>query len=110
MKKKEKLNLIDQYVEIYRCLFNCKQAVIFAENKEILSTINTLTEESLILKNLIEKMFQEEKMFDDSLLLLKMQLDQTLESTDKKNYYSIEKIQSKLNLIQKELNLQQKST
>ena len=60
VKKKEKLNLIDQYVEIYRWLFNCKQAVIFAENKDILSTINTLTEESLTLKNLIEKMFQEE--------------------------------------------------
>ena len=74
---KLKLNLIDNYISIYRILYYCKK--VLCEQKENLTNeqINiffNLCDQTLDLKLKYEEAFKKLKMIDDSFLLLKQQL------------------------------------
>lgn len=71
---RQKLNLIDNYVAIYRILFHCKELLSLPLSKENISTINRLCDQTLDLKHKYECAFEHFKMVDSSLLLLKQQL------------------------------------
>lgn len=80
IKKKQKLNLIDNYIAIYRILYNCK-IILTNKNSTFLedetSKIQKLCDQTLDLKNKYENAFFKLKMVDDSFLLLKQQLNES---------------------------------
>lgn len=79
VKRKEKLNLINNYVDIHRCIFDCKYSIINENcNPKNLENLLKLTDQLIELKKQYEKIFNTEKMMDDSLILLKMQLESSI--------------------------------
>lgn len=82
IKAKQKLNLIDNYVAIYRILYNCKM-LMQSSSATGLSSIQKLCDQTLDLKTKYETAFEKFKMIDDSFLLLKKQLTDCKIYTDK---------------------------
>ena len=80
MKKKEKLALIDNYIELHRVIFECKDAIKHCENVNSLIELKNLSISLIDLKQLYEKTFLKYKMLDNSLILLKQQLEDALKS------------------------------
>ena len=80
-KNKAKLNLIDNYIAIYRVLYNCKVLLVRNAEKATLEStkkaqnLQKLCDQTLDLKLKYEKAFEKLKMIDDSFLLLKKQLN-----------------------------------
>jgi len=77
MKKyKLKLNLIDNYIAIYKILYNCRQILFYESNHYNIDTleIQKICDHTLDLKTKYEKAFKELKMIDESFLNLKEQL------------------------------------
>jgi len=107
LKNKAKLNLIDNYVEIHRCIFECKNAIKLSKDVNTLKNLNELCSSILQLKKLYEKAFVELKIMDDSLILLKMQLEKVLKNPpdvlENKKIHSIEFLTNKKNLLEKDL-------
>ena len=105
LKRKDKLNLIDNYVEIYRCIYESKNAILKEKELSTLENLNKLCEDILSLKKLYENTFEKLKMMDDSLILLRMQLESTLKTQPKNpsRIYSYEFLRNKTNLIEKTL-------
>lgn len=74
----KKLNLIDNYIAIYRVLYNCKSLLMSEEitkNKDNVLKIQKLCDQTLDLKSKYEGAFAKLKMIDPSFLLLKQQLN-----------------------------------
>jgi len=106
LKRKDKMNLINNYVEIYRCIFNCKQAILRqSENFEILQKLEILCHDVLKLKSLYEEAFKEHRMMNDSLILLKMQLEDALKNPPNMTtkIYTFEFLVNKKNLLERDL-------
>lgn len=106
MKNKVKLNLIDNYVEIHKCIFECKNSIKCSTDVNILKDLNELCSSILKLKEVYEKTFVELKIMDDSLILLKMQLENALKNppqSENKKTYSIDFLTNKKNLLEKDL-------
>lgn len=70
--RKQKLNLIDNYVAIYRILFHCKELLLASHGDT--SIINNICDQTLDLKHKYECAFEHFKMVDPALILLKGQL------------------------------------
>ena len=82
LKSKEKLNLINNYIEIYKCIFDCKQSILKEENNaEKLASLTQLFDELITLKKLYEEIFVKQKLMDTSLILLKQELEETLQQS-----------------------------
>jgi len=97
MKSYQKLDLINNYVEIYKCIFDCKQAIIHSSEESTIKKLSEFYNELINLKTIYEKTFIEKNIMDDSLILLKMQLDSALNNPPNlsKKEYSLEKLISK---------------
>ncbi|MBQ7351389.1 MAG: hypothetical protein IJW59_00770 [Clostridia bacterium] len=74
---KLKLNLIDNYIAIYRILYYCKHLLTAPTNysKTEVENIQAICDQTLDLKSKYENAFKELKMIDNSFLLLKQQLN-----------------------------------
>ena len=106
MKKHDKLNLIDNYVEIYRVIFECTQAIKNCKDIETLKNLSELCISTLNLKKLYEKTFKDINMMDDSLILLKMQLEDSLKNPiipQNKKIFSFEFLLNKKKILEKYL-------
>ena len=80
LRSKHKLNLIDNYVAIYRVLYHCKQLLTQSHrnnSNEELSQLHNICDQTLDLKSKYEDAFQKLKMIDNSFLLLKQQLNES---------------------------------
>ena len=86
MKNRLKLELINNYVDIFKIIYNCKY--IASNGSDINENENALKhlKESLKLKEAYEKTFQTLKIADVSFLLLKQQLENALNVTPQDNY------------------------
>lgn len=72
---KQKLNLINNYVAIYRILFHCKELLLTEQGKsENALVLNSICDQTLDLKKKYEVAFENLKMIDPAFLLLKQQL------------------------------------
>lgn len=109
LRKKQKLNLIDNYIAIYRILYNCKILLSYDIKKSLnsneISKLYKLCDQTLDLKSKYENAFSKLKMIDNSFVLLKQQLN------DCKGYpncevelCSITEIYDSLNIIQNDYN------
>ena len=94
MRKKFKMELINNYVDIYKILFNCKE--ILKTNKDSCTTEKTysILKDSLALKAEYEKIFATHKIDDISFCVLKRDLDNAMKAQPPHAYSpsSIEKI------------------
>lgn len=78
MRSRTKLSLINNYVEIYKILYSCKQNIKYAEDLDTVREFKELTISTIKLKNRYEKIFEICGINDDSFLLLKQQLNESL--------------------------------
>lgn len=78
IKHRKKLELLDNYVAIYRILFNCKQLLMYTpqNNQADIDKIQNLCDQTLDLKSKYEEAFQKLKMIDNAFILLKSQLNE----------------------------------
>ena len=84
--KKQKLGLIDNYITIYRILYNCRKLIYSQNNSsDTLNKLQTLCDYTLDLKLKYEKAFQLLRMADNSFLLLKKQLNECMSQINKKS-------------------------
>ena len=77
IRRKTKLNLLDNYVAIYRVLYHCKRmlsAQNYTSNENMVPKLQKLCDQTLDLKTKYEKAFVKLNMVDDSFILLKQQL------------------------------------
>ena len=77
-KHKQKLALLDNYVNIFRLLYKCKINLIFAQNEEEVFLLDNICTKLLKLKEEHENLFKKIHVYDDSFLLLKRQLEESL--------------------------------
>ena len=105
IRMKQKFNLIDNYITIYRILYNCKQLLSsHNEQKDInMKEVSKLCDHTLDLKSKYEDAFTKLKMIDNSFILLKQQLNECKNHLDKPiKTWSIEEICKNLNIIETE--------
>ena len=86
MRTKTKMILINNYVDIYKILFECKQGLIFGLDTQTISTTKNLLEENLKLKNNYEELFKKLKIDDVSYLILKKDLEEATSKPAPKQY------------------------
>ena len=100
MKKKEKFELINKYIDIHRILFLCKQSFLTCNEQNDLIRLNNLCEEIIQLKEKIEKIFVN----DNAFLLLKTQLKNiNTNNFPQTKTYSVDYIDNKKKLIEKRI-------
>lgn len=102
MKNREKLNLIEKYIDIFRILHHCKQTMRVCNQYTEIKFLNNLCEEILLFKKKIEEFFVK----DNSFLLLKSQLENEIISptTEKsQKHYTKEFLDNQKRLIEKEI-------
>ena len=80
MKRKDKMALLDNYVNIFRILHKCKTNLIFAKSQEEILLLESFCHKLLYLKEEHEKYLNEIGMYDDAFLLLKKQLENSLDN------------------------------
>ena len=93
MRKKFKMELINNYVDIYKILYNCKE-LIKSEKNTNQKKILFILQDALNLKSEYEKMFENLNMNDTSFLVLKRDLDNAIKCQTPETYIpsSLEKI------------------
>lgn len=77
MKKKLRLELIDEYIKLYSVLFSCKKLVLEGLNKQM-DALFEYSKFSICLKKKYEDTFSRFGVIDDAFYLLKKQLDNTI--------------------------------
>lgn len=75
---KKKLELINNYVDIFKILFWCKQKLYLSSNLDDAIFLNQTLEQTLNLKASYEQIFDKLKMSDTSFLVLKRDLEYSL--------------------------------
>lgn len=75
LRRKAKLNLIDNYISIYRILYNCKMLLCKARQHHNVQAIENLCDKTLDLKTKYENTFKKLRMYNSSFLCLKAELD-----------------------------------
>ncbi|MGN0960974.1 MAG: hypothetical protein ACI4PF_02100 [Christensenellales bacterium] len=103
LSSRQKLGLIDNYIAIYRVLYNCK--ILLMPNNKISSEdtmkLLQLCDQTLDLKTKYEKAFEKLKMIDDSFILLKQQLNECKGYPDKDiELCTISEISDSVNIIE----------
>lgn len=100
--RRQKLELIDNYISIYRVLYSCKFLLETAHSNTPSNTelIYKLCDQILDLKSKYEYAFESLNMVDNSFLLLKQQLTSCKPSHQYKNNYNINEIYNDLNNIE----------
>ena len=99
IKTRTKLKLIDNYISIYRALYNCK--ILLLNNKNDQSSVLRICDQALDLKNKYEYAFEKLNMIDTSFLILKQQLNSIeLSEMSYKNSFSLSDIISDLSFIE----------
>lgn len=78
MKSKIKLELIQNYVDIFKIIFCCKQTILQANDENTISKFEKISISTLRLKNTYEKVFKSLKMYDTAFLILKNDLENAL--------------------------------
>ena len=93
MRKKLKMELINNYVDIYKILYNCKELIKSEKNTDQ-KKIFFILQDALNLKSEYEKMFETFNMNDTSFLVLKRDLDNAMKIQAPQAYSpsSLEKI------------------
>ena len=100
MKKKEKFELVNKYIDIHWILFLCKQSFLTCNEQNDLIRLNNLCEEIIQLKEKIEKIFVN----DNAFLLLKTQLKNiNTNNFPQTKTYSVDYIDNKKKLIEKRI-------
>lgn len=78
MKKKAKMTIINNYAEIYKIIFACKQILKVSKDERTLLDATNIINETIQLKEFYEKSIIDYKINDASFLVLKKELDETL--------------------------------
>lgn len=100
MKKKLKLELIENYIAIYRILYICKQRLFLANTKA--DDLEIICKKTTELKKDYELAFDKIGMVDNSLILLKSQLNTALNTPyNNHDYTPYTKLINKINEIKK---------
>lgn len=105
MRRRIKMKLINNYVEIYKILFACKYIIKNGESEDINIAINT-SQEVLLIKENYETTFEKLKINDTSFLVLKKSLEDGLHTIPSPNYtpFDISKMHEIKAKISEELN------
>jgi hypothetical protein len=91
------LKLIDDYISIYRLYYKCK----LLNNKHNFNSINSLILRISNLKIEYEKIIHSNKLFDDSFILLKQQLDDAKSNQTQKEIPDITNIFNEVSNLEK---------
>ena len=98
---RRKLNLLDNYVDIYRILYNCKQLMTTGNTDS--QSLKNICDQTLDLKSKYENAFSKLKMMDSSFLILKEQLNDYKAFKDNNiASYTISELQEFLNIIEQD--------
>lgn len=81
MSQREKLNLIENYISIYKLLFNCRNISINKKDTLKINTLSKITDKTIQLKNNYENTFDTLGLIDDSFLQLQKELNECLTQT-----------------------------
>ena len=101
IRRRKKLHLIENYVDIYRILYNCKQ-LMTTSNIDTIS-LKSICDQTLDLKSKYENAFSKLKMIDSSFLILKEQLNDYKAFKDNNiASYTISELQEFLNIIEQD--------
>lgn len=96
MRHKQKMELINNYVDIYKMLYSCKYLLknINTSNEGISNSKNILDtiQETLKLKEAYEKSFEKLNISDTSFLVLKRELEKGITHPHSENYTPIDLI------------------
>ena len=101
MRNKWKMQLLDEYVSLYRVLYICRQRIFMANTS--IENLQSLCEKANLLKKEFDNTFEILGMNNPSLLVFKDQLNKTLYQNTQKNLnnHDANKLLNKLNEIQK---------
>lgn len=88
LRNKTKLELIDNYIDIFKIIFCCKQTILGALDEKVILKYEQILTSTLSLKNNYEEMFKSLKMYNTSFLILKKDLENAL---TKSNNLSVNK-------------------
>lgn len=98
---RRKLNLLDNYVGIYRILYNCKQLMTTGNTDS--QSLKNICDQTLDLKSKYENAFSKLKMMDSSFLILKEQLDNyKMYANTTMEAYTLPELQEFLNIIEQD--------
>ncbi len=90
LRNKTKLELIDNYIDIFKIIFCCKQTILGASDEQVVLKYEQILRSTLSLKNNYEEMFKNLKMYNTSFLILKKDLENALSKSNNlsatKNY------------------------
>jgi hypothetical protein len=100
MRNKEKLNLIDNYISIFRLLYNCKNIVVSNHDHCTLNIISSLTSQTIELKKNYEDAFNKLGIIDDTFLQLQQELNDCISDTNHSVNFNIKEANSTLLSLQ----------
>lgn len=85
LRNKTKLELIDNYIDIFKIIFCCKQTILGALDEKVVLKYKQILMSTLNLKNSYEEMFKALKMYDTAFLILKKDLENALSKSKNMN-------------------------
>lgn len=85
LRNKTKLELIDNYIDIFKIIFCCKQTILGALDEKVVLKYEQILMSTLNLKNSYEEMFKVLKMYDTAFLILKKDLENALSKSKNMN-------------------------
>ena len=100
MKQKDKLVLIDNYISIFRLLFNCKNIIVDRHNYLYIQSISQLTHQTLELKNNYEKAFEELGLIDEPFMQLQRELNECICQPKHHSNYNLKELENTFNTLQ----------
>ncbi len=105
MRYKEKLKLLDNYIEISRILLKCKSMIIINLNIDT-ERLNNASNIAIKLRDLCLEKIKENGMYDDAFIILKKDIDNAVKNniyTYNLNNTQLDKICETLDKIQSQL-------
>ena len=85
LRNKTKLELIDNYIDIFKIIFCCKQTILGALDEKVVLKYEQILMSTLNLKNSYEEMFKALKMYDTAFLILKKDLENAVSKSKNMN-------------------------
>lgn len=104
MKQKDKLSLIDNYVSVYRLLYNCQGFTCLYTEDNLTPQLSHLTHQALELKHHYEIAFEQLGLIDETFLGLQQELNDCISNPTKLTTYSIQDLADNLNILQSNFN------
>ena len=103
LSSRTKLNLIDNYIAIYKILYHCKHILLTETNKETVYKVEHLCDQTLDLKLKYEQAFIVLKMNDIAMDILKSELNSCQNHTiSKQSLCSVQELNTSIKIIERD--------